>query len=112
MPAPAGDGALVPCSAKRFASKYWCEVPQSVPARIMPAGDAALAPRRAGGVSLLQVSQCTPPQRVSRLSVFQGKFDELEYHDWKFEQGHYNFSSNRSNIMRDARNQPEFSYFS
>ena len=67
---------------------------------------------RAGGVSLLPVSQCTPPQRVSRLSVYQGEFDELDYNDWKLEQGHYNFSSNRSNIMRDARNQPEFSYFS
>ena len=67
---------------------------------------------RAGGVSLLPVSQCTPPQRVSRLSVYQGKFDELDYNDWKFAQGHYKFSSNRSNIMRDARNQPEFSYFS
>ena len=67
---------------------------------------------RAGGVSLLPVSQCTPPQRVSRLSVYQGKFDELDYNDWKLEQGHYNFSSNRSHIMRDARNQPEFSYFS
>ena len=58
------------------------------------------------------MSQCTPPQRVSRLSVYQGKFDELDYNDWKLEQGHYNFSSNRSHIMRDARNQPEFSYFS
>ena len=67
---------------------------------------------RAGGVSLLPVSQCTPPQRVSRLSVFRGQFDELEYNDWKFEQGNYVLSSNRSNIMSDARNQPEFSYFS
>ena len=78
---------------------------------------------RAGGVSVLPVSQCTPPQRVSRLSVFRGQFDELEYNDWKFEQGNYVLSSNRSNIMGDlsrrvhnimgdARNQPEFSYFS
>ena len=78
---------------------------------------------RAGGVSVLPVSQCTPPQRVSRLSVFRGQFDELEYNDWKFEQGNYGLSSNRSNIMSDlsrsvhnimsdARNQPEFSYFS
>ena len=59
----------------------------------------------------------------SRLSVFRGQFDELEYNDWKFEQGNYALSSNRSNIMSDlsrsvhnimsdARNQPEFSYFS
>ena len=78
---------------------------------------------RTGSVSLLPVSQCTPPQRVSRLSLFQGKIDELEYNDWKFEQGNYALSSNRSNIMSDlsrsvhnimsdARNQPEFSYFS
>ncbi len=46
---------------------------------------------RAGGVSLSPMSQCTPPQRVSRLSVYQGKFDELDYIDWKFEQGHYKF---------------------
>ena len=60
---------------------------------------------------------------VEPQTVFRGKFDELEYNDWKFEQGNYAFSSNRSNIMSDlsrsvhnimsdARNQPEFSYFS
>ena len=62
---------------------------------------------REGGVSLLPVSQCTSPQRIS---VCQGKFDELEY--LEFKSNNHDPSSNVTHVMHDARNQPEFSYFS
>ena len=62
---------------------------------------------REGGVHSLPVSQCTPPQRIS---VCQGMFDELEYSDFLYFGN--SDASTRTNVMRDARNQPEFSYFS
>ena len=62
---------------------------------------------REGGVSLLPVSQCTPPQRIS---VCQGKFDELEFLEWQ--SNNHDSTSNATHIMHDTRNQPEFSYFS
>ena len=62
---------------------------------------------REGGVHSLPVSKCTPPQRIS---VCQGMFDELEYSDFLYF-GNRD-SSTRTNVMRDARNQPKFSYFS
>ena len=61
---------------------------------------------RESGVSVLPVSQCTPPQQIS---VCQGMFDELDFLEWRFQQ---NGSSNKPNTMHDTRNQPEFSYFS
>ena len=60
-----------------------------------------------GGVHSLPVSQCTPPQRIS---VCQGKFDELEFLEWK--SNNHDSTSNATHIMHDTRNQPEFSYFS
>ena len=60
---------------------------------------------REGGVFVVPVSPCTPPQQIS---VCQGMFDELAFLEWRFPTD----SSNTPNIMHDTRNQPEFSYFS